>query len=105
MTPLCRCGREDWQHKPLPINSYSPPCRTYTPMDFDPFDDQIRDCCCALHNQLAYAVSVPPVRRRDWVPASNAIYDALLTGSHEYVSWRDWVEQLKARTEPEKRHT
>ncbi|MEU5322968.1 hypothetical protein AB0G67_40390 [Streptomyces sp. NPDC021056] len=64
-------------------------------MDFGPFEDQITDCCCTLHTELAYAVS-RRARRYVWAPLSSALYDALRAGSHEYVSRKGRVDKLKS---------
>lgn len=97
--PLCRCGRENWQHKPLPVNSYSPACRDYDPMDFAPFELELsgedgRGCHCDLCDDLRHAANKHV--GRGWVPLSNTLYDALLAGKHVHVSSTEWTEKLRA---------
>jgi hypothetical protein len=97
--PLCRCGREKWQHEPLPVNSYSPACRDYDPMDFTPFELELsgedgKGCHCDLCNDLKYAANKHA--GRDWVPLSNILYDALLAGTHAHRSWTEWTDKLRA---------
>lgn len=96
--PLCRCGREKWQHQPLPVNSFSPVCRDYDPMDFTPFDAELAGedgmgCHCGLCNALKYAANRQGLA---WVDPGNVLYDALLAGTHVHVSWTEWTEKLRA---------
>jgi hypothetical protein len=67
-------------------------------MDFTPFESEIAGengmgCHCELCNQLKYAVSLP---QGDWVPLSNTLYDALLSGTHAFRSSDEWAEKLRA---------
>ena len=90
-TPICRCGREKRNHQGLLA------CRSYDPMDFTPFNRDLSGedgmgCHCELCNALKYAVG----RREDPAPHSAALYDALISGRHEHVSWTDWTDKLRA---------
>ncbi|MEU1443069.1 hypothetical protein [Streptomyces mirabilis] len=100
--PLCRCGREKQQHERRPANWYSTLpilCQAYKPMDFTPFEQELAGadgtgCHCDPCNALKYAANKHV--GRDWVPFSNALYDALLGGTHVYRNWSEWAEKLKA---------
>lgn len=91
--PLCRCGREETQHKtPRPEV-----CRGYDPMDFAPFDAELAGedgmgCHCPLCNELKYAHG----RHKNLAPYSRALHDALVAGRHVHVSWTEWTEKLRA---------
>jgi hypothetical protein len=103
-TPLCRCGREKRQHEARAANWYSNYpmlCQNYDPMDFEPFDSELAGedgmgCHCDLCNALKYAANR---HGSEWVAPANAVYDALLAGSHVHVSWTEWTDKLRAKSE------
>lgn len=93
MELICRCGRDEWQHEPLPVNNYRPLCRDYRPMDFRPFLGETDSCHCDLCNTLKYAAAMPG---REWVAACNVLFDALTAGTHVRREWAEWLEKLEA---------
>ncbi|MCX5365859.1 hypothetical protein OG864_44995 [Streptomyces sp. NBC_00124] len=84
MKALCRhCGNDK--------------CHAYEPMDFTRFEQEISGadgmgCNCDLCNQLKYAVS----RHAYTLPFSQALWDALVAGTHVHVSWAEWTDKLRA---------
>jgi len=87
MAALCRCCGQTR-------------CPTYQPMDFTRFEDQIAGedgmgCHCDICNPLKYEASRPMGRT---LPFTQALWDALVAGTHVHVSWDEWAEKLRANS-------
>ena len=84
MRALCRhCGEDR--------------CRTYQPMDFTRFEQEIAGvdgmgCHCDLCNALKYAHG----RHKNTLPHTQALWDALVAGTHVHLSWTEWTDKLRA---------
>ncbi|MFK8850427.1 hypothetical protein [Streptomyces sp. Ac-502] len=98
-TPLCRCGQEKCLHPCLTGNGFSVSCLAYDPMDFGRFEGELTGdgnpncCCCDLCNAVAHAASLP---MGDLATPTIALWDALVAGTHAFLSWDEWAEKLRA---------